>query len=189
MGSGNIQGVEIFRIMRLSPLGIDIVEKDKILGNRSQIDHNLFNNTIIKELNMGNVTKNIGGTGITAGGDVTFRDVSGQVAIGQHIIQIQTQTLSASDKKELLDCLIQFQKEAIKLGIPEDELSTVNGDLKAAIKEAEKEKPDPSKIKSRFEGALDTIKEVGDTIEKVSKWEWTGKVIEILGKIGLSIML
>ncbi len=103
---------------------------------------------------MGNVTKNIGGTGITAGGDVTFGDVSGQVAIGQNITQ--TQTLSASDKKELLDCLIQFQKEAIKLGIPEDELSTVNGDLKAAIKEAEKEKPDPSKIKSRFEGALDT---------------------------------
>jgi hypothetical protein len=128
-----------------------------------------------------------GGTGITAGGDVTFGDNTGQIAIGKNITQ--TQTLSSSDKKELRDSLVQFQKEAAKLGIPEDELSTINGDLNAAIKEAEKEKPDPSKIKSRFEGALDTIKEVGDTIEKVSKWEWTGKVIKVLGKLGLAILL
>ena len=127
------------------------------------------------------------GTGITAGRDVTFGDVSGQAAIGKNIIQ--TLTLSASDKKELLECLIQFQKEAAKLGIPEDELSTVNGDLNAAIKEAKKEEPDTSKIKSRFESAIDTVKEVGDTIEKVSKWEWTGKILKILGKLGLSVML
>ena len=129
----------------------------------------------------------VGGTGITAGGDVAFGNVSGQVGIGQNITQ--TQTLSASDKKELLKCLIQFQKEATKLGIPEDELSTVNGDLNAAIKEAKKEEPDTSKIKSRFESAIDTVKEVGDTIEKVSKWEWTGKILKILGKLGLAIML
>jgi hypothetical protein len=129
----------------------------------------------------------VGGTGITAGGDVHISDVSGQVAVGQNITQ--TQTLSALDKKELLDCLIQFQKEAAKLGIPEEELSTVNGDLNAAIKEAKKEEPDTSKIKSRFESAIDTVKEVGDTIEKVSKWEWTGKILKILGKLGLSILL
>ena len=128
-----------------------------------------------------------GGAGITAGGNVNFGNVSGEVAIGQNITQ--TQTLSASDKKELLESLIQFQKETAKLGIPEGELSTVNGDLNAAIKEAEKEKPDHSKIKGRFEGALDTIKEVGDTIEKVSKWEWTGMIIKVLGKLGLTIML
>ena len=50
-------------------------------------------------------------------------------------------------------------------------MATVNGDVTAAIKESEKEKTDPSKIKSRFQGALDTVKEVGDTIDKVSKWE------------------
>lgn len=134
-------------------------------------------------------SKNItGGTGITAGGDVNFGDVSNsQVAIGSNITL--TQTISASDKKELLESLRLFQKEAAKLGIPDADLSTVNGDINAAIKEAEKEKPDPSKIKGRFEGALDTIKEVGDTIETVSKWEWTGKVITILGKLGLSILL
>ncbi len=129
----------------------------------------------------------IGGTGITAGENVSFGDISGQVPIGQNITQIQT--ISVPDKKELLESLRQFQKETAKLGIPEAELSTVNGDLNAAIKEAEKEKPDLSKIKGRFEGALDTIKEVGDTIEKVSKWEWTGKIMKILGKLGLSIML
>jgi hypothetical protein len=129
----------------------------------------------------------VGGTGITAGDDVTFGDVRGQVAIGSNITQ--TQTLSASDKKELLDCLIQFQKEATKLDIPEEELSTVNGDLNAAIKEAKKEEPDTSKIKSRFESAIDTVKEVGDTIEMVAKWEWTGKIIKILGKLGLSVIL
>ncbi len=52
--------------------------------------------------------KVVGGTGITAGGDVSIGDVSCQVAIGENITQ--TQTLSASDKKELLDCLIRFQK-------------------------------------------------------------------------------
>lgn len=129
----------------------------------------------------------VGGVGITAGGDVTFADVSGQVAIGENITQ--TQTLSPSDKKELRDNLVQFQKEITKLNLLDGTMATVKGDVSAAIKEAEKEKPDPLKIKSRFEGALDTMKEVGDNIEKVSKWEWTGKVIQILGKLGLSILL
>ncbi len=131
--------------------------------------------------------KIVGGTGITAGGDVHISDVSGQVAIGENITQ--TQTLSATDKKELLDSLLGFQKEVAKLDLPADDMSTVNGDVTAAIKEAKKEEPDVSKIKNRFESAVDTMKEVGDTIEKVSKWEWTGKILKILGKIGLSIVL
>ena len=129
----------------------------------------------------------VGGTGITSSGNVNFGDVSGQVAIGENIIQ--TQTLSSLDKKELKDSLVQFQKEIVKLNLPADTMAIVNGDVIAAIKESEKEKPDPSKIKSRFEGALYTIKEVGDTIDKVSKWEWTGKVIKTLGKLGLTILL
>ena len=129
----------------------------------------------------------VGGTGITSGGNVNFGDVSGQVAIGENITQ--TQTLSSSDKKELRDSLVQFQKEIAKLNLPADTMVVVTGDVTAAIKESEKEKPDPSKIKSRFEGALDTVKEVGDTIDEVSKWEWTGKVIKTLGKLGLTILL
>lgn len=131
--------------------------------------------------------KIIGGTGITSGGDVIFGDISGQVAIGENITQMQT--LSAFDKVELLYSLLGFQKEIAKLNLPASKMSIVNGDVAAAINEAEKEKPDASKIKSRFEGALDAIKDVDDFIEKVSKWEWTGKIIKILGKLGLSILL
>ncbi len=130
--------------------------------------------------------KIVGGAGIT-GSSVSFGDVSGPVAIGENITQ--TQILSTFDKKELRNSLVQFQKEIANVGLPADTMATVNGDITAAIKEAEKEKPEPLKIKTRFEGAIDTIKEVGDTIEKVSKWEWTGKIIKILGKLGLSILL
>ena len=128
-----------------------------------------------------------GGTGITAGEDVSFGDISGQVAIGENITQ--TQKLSDSDKMDLLENLIRFQKGIAKLDLPKDETSIINGDVIAAIKETKKENPDASKIKSRFEGAIENIKQVGNTIETVSKWEWTGKIVKILGKLGFSILL
>lgn len=130
--------------------------------------------------------KVIGGPGITAGGNVTISGGSGQVAIGKNIIQ--TQTLSTFDKQELLNCLIAFQKEIAELDLPGDELSIVKGDVTAAIKEAKKEEPDPSKIKSRFESAIGTIKGVEEAIKKVSELETTKKIMKILG-IGLSILL
>ena len=131
--------------------------------------------------------KKAGSAGITAGGDVT---IGGHAAIGENITQNITHTdISTSDKKELFDSLIQFQKEIAKLCLPTDDLSTINGDINAAIKEAKKEEPDLPKIKSRFEGAIETIKDVGEVIEKVSKWEWTKKILKILGKVGLSILL
>ncbi len=126
-----------------------------------------------------------GGAGVTAGGNVTFGDVSGEVAIGENITQ--TLTLSASEKKELLDSLMLFQKEISKLGLPEDDLSIVNGSVAAAIKEAKKEEPDPSKIKSGFETAIETIKDAGGFIEKVAKSETTKKILKILG-ISLAIL-
>lgn len=118
-------------------------------------------------------------------------NVSGLVAIGENIEQkqIQIQILTPLDKKELLDSLEQFQKEIAPFGLPGDELSTINNDVETAIREAKKDEPDYSKIKKRFEGAIETIKDVGDTIEKVSKWEWTGKIVKILGKLGLTIAL
>ena len=82
-----------------------------------------------EELN--NCNKHMGGTGITANENVTFGDINGQFIIGNN--NTQTQTLSASDKKELLDNLIQIQKEIAKLSLPENDLITVNGDLNAAI--------------------------------------------------------
>ena len=130
----------------------------------------------------------------TVGGNVNIniRDisgVSGQVGIGKNIKQEQNLTLSVSDKKELLDSLIQFQKEIVNLGLPEDELKDINNDIDTATREAEKNEPNYSKIKKRFEGTIEIVKDVGDTIEKVSKWEWTGKIVKILGKLGLIIAL
>lgn len=127
-----------------------------------------------------------GWPGITAGGDVNIKDVTGQVAVGDHIEQVQT--LSTLDKQELLNSLIAFQKEIAKLGLPADELSIVNGDVNAAIIEAKKEEPDPSKITSMFESAIGTIKGVGEAIKKVSESQTTKRILKILG-IGLSILL
>ncbi|NOR48166.1 MAG: hypothetical protein GQ533_09015 [Methanosarcinaceae archaeon] len=134
---------------------------------------------------------NGGPPGISAGGNVNIniRDISGQVGIGKNIEQKQNLTLSVSDKKELMDSLIQFQKEIVNLGLPEDELKDINNDIDTATREAEKDEPNYSKIKKRFEGVIETVKDVGDTIEKVSKWEWTGKIVKILGKLGLVIVL
>ena len=126
--------------------------------------------------------KVIGGPGITAGGNVTFGDVSGHVAIGENIIQ-----LSPSDKKELLDSLIDFQKEIAKLGLPPDELSIVNGDVTAAIKEAKTQESDPSKIKSRFESIFSAIKDAGRSIKDISElYEPAKKIAKLIG-MGLLI--
>lgn len=127
----------------------------------------------------GNVNINVG----------NISGVSGQVGIGKNIKQEQNLTLSVSDKKELLDSLMQFQKEIANMGLPEDELQDINNDIDTATREAEKDEPNYSKIKKRFEGAIETVKDVGDTIEKVSKWEWTGKIVKILGKLGFAIVL
>ncbi len=57
-----------------------------------------------------NKKKIVGGTGITAGRDVTLGDVRGTITFGENITQIS----SPLDKKELLDSLLGFQKEKAK---------------------------------------------------------------------------
>jgi hypothetical protein len=134
-----------------------------------------------------------GSVGKTAGrsvstGSISTGNISGQVAVGINIRQIQTvSTLSNSDKKELLDSLIEFRKELPKLGLLPDEQSIVNGKVTETIKEAEKEKPDLSKIKSTYASAIETIKGVGGVIEKVATSETTKKILKILG-LGLSLL-
>lgn len=138
---------------------------------------------------MTSVEKEKGEAGITAQ-DVTIGDVSGQVAIGSNITQTQTiQTLTREDMIDLHDNLLQFQKELAKITLPPDESANINSNINLAIKQTEEEKPNTTKIQSRFQGALETIKEVGDTIETVTKWDWTKNILKILGKIGLSIIL
>ncbi len=84
---------------------------------------------------------------------------SDQVAAEKNTTQahMQIQTLSPSDRTELLDSLLQFQKEITKLCLPANKMSIVNNDISNAIKEAKKEQPDISKIKGWFEHGLNTV--------------------------------
>lgn len=67
-------------------------------------------------------------------------------------------------------------------------MSIINSDISAAIKESKKDKPDMSKMTKRFKDAIITIKEVGDTINEVSDWNWTKRIAQIL-KLGPLIAL
>jgi hypothetical protein len=132
--------------------------------------------------------KNVtGGSGITAGGDVSFGDVSGQVAIGEHIKQ--NQTLEQLDLEELRKSLLDFQKGIAQLGLSSEDQSIVNGDITAALKEAKKDKPVLSKIKEKFESVITTVKEAGKTIQDLSElYEPATKIAKLAG-VSLSLLL
>ena len=120
------------------------------------------------------------GSGITSGGDVTFGNVSGQVAIGDNISQVQM--LSKADLEDLRKTLLDIQKGLDKLNLPSDDKNIINGDISAAIKESKKGKPELSKIKTRFENVINTIKEAGKTIKDFSElYEPAKKMASILG--------
>ena len=128
--------------------------------------------------------KVIGGSGITAGGNVSISGVSGQVAIGEDITQI-----SQTDLKDLLYRLYKFQKGVPKLDLSPEDQSIVNGEISAAIKEAKKDKPAPSKIKEKFKSIISTIKDAGKSVKDISElYEAAKKIAPILG-IGLQALL
>jgi hypothetical protein len=131
--------------------------------------------------------KTVDGTGITAGGDVSFGDVSGQVAVGSGIVQ--TQSIGQADLEELRKSLLDFQKGTAKLGLSDEDQSIVNGKITEAIKETKKETPVLSKIKETFESAINTVKEAGRAIKDVSElYEPAKKIAKLVG-IGLSLLL
>ena len=128
-----------------------------------------------------------GDPGITAGGNVTFGNVSGQVGIGEHIEQIQT--IEQTDLEELRKSLLAFQEQIAHLGLSSEDQSIVNGNITAALKEAKKDKPVPSKIKEKFESAINTVKEAGKTIQDLSQlYEPAKKIAKLLG-VSLSLIL
>ena len=55
--------------------------------------------------------KIVGGTGITAGGDVSIKDVTGQLAIGKFINQFKIEKPSGDELFKLIDLLEQKRKE------------------------------------------------------------------------------
>lgn len=123
-----------------------------------------------------------GGSGIVAGGNVTFGNISSQFAVGSSITQNQIQSISSSDLKELRESLLEFQNEIFRLGFDPDYQSSVNGDISKAVIEAKKEKPEPSKIRQYFEAAIQTIKDTGEAISSISEfYEPAKKIAKILG--------
>lgn len=123
---------------------------------------------------------------ISTNGNVNFSDIkNSQIAIGDNITQ--KQDLSINDIRELTDSLMKFQEHLSLLNISRDDFDGVNEDLKIAIDEAEKEKPLISRIKDKFESALDVIKKTAGAINIVSEWEWTQKIVSLFGKAGYLI--
>lgn len=133
-------------------------------------------------------SKNVtGGPGITAGGDVSIGDVSGQFGAGEHIEQIQI--IGQTDLEELRKSLNDFQKGIAKLGLSSNYENVVNGEISAAIIEAEKEKPALSKIKEKFESTINTVKVTGKAINDISElYEPAKKIAQLVG-ISLSLLL
>ncbi|MEA1906408.1 MAG: hypothetical protein U9N12_05570 [Euryarchaeota archaeon] len=134
----------------------------------------------------GSDAKVVGGAGITAGGDVEIGNVSGQVAIGKHITQIQS--ISTTDMEDLKKNLRDFQKGLANLSLPSDDQNIVIGDISAAIKEADKGDPELSTIKMRFKSIIDTVKGAGRTIKDISElYEPAKKIVTLLG-LGLALL-
>lgn|GEM_PF-2230786 len=125
--------------------------------------------------------------GITVGGNVTFGDVSGQLAAGEDISQVQM--INKTDLKELRENLLEFQKGIEKLGLEPDDQNIVNGNVSAAVKEAKKDQSQLSKIKEQLENVNSVIKETGKTISSTSElYEPAKKVFKALG-IAASFLL
>ena len=128
-----------------------------------------------------------GGPGITAAGDVSVSIGSGQAAIGENITQ--TQIISPTDLKDLINSLHEFQKGVPKLDLTPEDQSIVNGEISAAVKEAKKDKPALSKLKERFVSIISTVKEADKSIKDISElYEAAKKIAPILG-IGLQALL
>ena len=129
--------------------------------------------------------KVVGGAGITAGRDIEIGDVSGQVAIGEHITQIQS--ISTTEMGDLRKSLRDFQKGLAKLNLPTDDQNIVTGDISAAIKEAGKDDPELSTIKMRFKSIIDTVTGAGRTMGDISELYEPAKKIASL--IGMSLLI
>jgi hypothetical protein len=122
--------------------------------------------------------------GINAGGDVNMGDISGQVAIGNNNTQNQTTYISIgqNDLEELKKSLLDFQNGISSLCLPMNYQNVVTGEISAAILEAEKEKPEVSKIKEKFKSAISTVKDAEKTIQDISElYEPAKKVAKLVG--------
>ncbi|MEA3559888.1 MAG: hypothetical protein U9R75_11600 [Candidatus Thermoplasmatota archaeon] len=156
------------------------------LGEESFIQEGLMKRYLVKQLLDGvepeeERRERRQGTEITAGRDVIF--VKGDNST------IHTQSISINDLEDLRRNLLEFQEGLAKLNLPTDDQNIVNGEISAAIKEASKENPEPSKIRTRFESTINTVREAGRTVKDVSSlYNPADKIVKLVG-IGLPFLL
>ena len=98
-----------------------------------------------------------------------------EIAAGRDVIivkgdhpTINTQSISINDLEDLRRSLLEFQEGLAKLDLPTDDQNIVNGEISAAIKEAKKENPEPSTIRTRVESTINIVREAGRTVKDVS---------------------
>ena len=182
-------------LIALSPICDKVSEKDteacrfyEIAKQESYIEDKLplMSMILVKFTSQISDKKVMGGPGITAGRDVIFGNVSGQVGIGEHIEQIQT--IEQTDLEELRKSLLAFQEQVAHLGLSPNYQNVVNGAISAAVIEAEEDKPTLTKIKEGFESALNTIRKAGKTIQETSEFYNPAKKIAKLIGVSLSLL-
>lgn len=105
--------------------------------------------------------------GINASGDVNISHVSGQLAIGKNISQFQSS--STIDIEKLKKSLLDFREELTKLDLSSENQDIIKGDVSAALKEAGKDEPKLTTIKSRVENVIETLKDAGVTVKSISE--------------------
>jgi len=107
--------------------------------------------------------------GTDVGGSITLGNISGQSIIGNKNIQIQNQSSPTVDIEKLKKSLLAFQEELDKLYLSPEDQGIVKGDVSAALKEAGKEEPKLSNIKTRVENIIETLKDAGKTVKNISE--------------------
>lgn len=117
-------------------------------------------------------------------GNVSMGDINGQVVFGNKNTQNQTTYISIgqNELEELKKSLLDFQNGIFSLSLPKNHQNVVTGEISAAILEAEKEKPEISRIKEKFKSAISTVKDAGKAIQDISElYEPAKKVAKLVG--------
>ncbi|MGZ4865037.1 MAG: hypothetical protein ACXV3U_04745 [Halobacteriota archaeon] len=121
--------------------------------------------------------------GVSSTGSVTFIN-NDQVAIGQNITQVKkVESLSYEKKEELLSNLKAFKQELLQLDVEEDDKDILKGVVTAAIKETEKQKPDVTDIKSKFQIVVETVKQAGERATQILNSQPAKTIMSILGLV------
>jgi hypothetical protein len=125
----------------------------------------------------------LGGTGITAGGNVIFEHISGPIAIGTNISQEFT---ALSNIEDLRQDLFAFKEAILQSDLSPEDKQIVEGDITAAIKESKSSTPKLEKITKRVVSAIETIQETGKKMEEYGLMDIAAKIVK---KLAISTIL